>query len=190
MVSPWERMEYWAGCGVLGGCGQEEAVWWKGHENNPCERSCAIPCATHLQETWVWSEWKRFFLPGKKYRRVCFRGRTLPVLARLLSELSARDIFAGQPRAAAAGCLPWLGSQQLPGARLPGWGAVLPALLSCWQGEDLLLLWVKSPRGEGTALGGAVWALAGSSAEHPVCLSRFQHLFCCLLVAFWSCQML
>lgn len=45
-----------------------------------------------------------FFLPGKKSSRVFFRGRTLPVLARLLSELSARDIFAGQPQAATAGC--------------------------------------------------------------------------------------
>lgn len=69
-------------------------------------------------------------MPGKKYRRVCFRGRTLPVLARLLSELSARDIFAGQPRAAADGCLPWRGSRRFPSARLAGRGAVLPALLS------------------------------------------------------------
>lgn len=69
------------------------------------------------------------FFSGKKYRRVCFKGRTFSVLARLLSYLSAWDIFTGQPGAAAILYLPWLENRRYP-ISLASRGEMLSFLVS------------------------------------------------------------
>lgn len=77
-------------------------------------------CGSSPRNPRVYSSWYHFFFSGKKYRGVCFRGRTFSVLARRLSYLSTWDIFTGQPRAAAVLCLPWLGAGGTPSGWLPG----------------------------------------------------------------------
>lgn len=164
----------------------DEAIQWKqwekprGNEVAP-QRYSVVSFV--LQKSLRLTLMVSLFFSGKKYRRVCFKGRTFSVLARLLSYLSAWDIFTGQPGAAATLCLPWLENRRYP-ISLASRGEMLSFLVS-WAVESdnvwALSGFIKSPHFEGRPLNRAARAFSGRSAVHLVYLSGFQRLFCCLL---------